>query len=823
MSDCCKVLSAQEKWLEAGFVPSEGRERVLRINERIRKCPPKMDISRARLFTEAFKASEGENLSLRWAEALLHIANNMPVYIGEDELLVGKIAGNGGRNIIMYPEIDGPYLLDVETAYKRNVSPYEIAPEDLEIVKTEIYPYWKDKSYAQTFAHALPEKTRSIIFGEDKENFSKQQYIISQTTTGRSSLNYSFDVETVLARGIGDFIREAEERLEAASASPEEYVAQGAFWEASIMSWQALSIFIKRYAEEAERLASLETNDKRQAELLQIADNCEWIAVNPARDFRSALQLQWFVLLFARLEQDVGGALGTGRMDQQLLPYYEQDIAQGKITDEEVKELFECYWLALSQIVIAKVAESFAALYEAYAHFETVVIGGQTKDGRDATNALSYLILESKRGFPTPYPDLAARIHSRTPEKFLRACIEVIKEGQGFPKLFNDEEIIPLYMAKGATRAEALNYTIAGCTESRIMNRDTYINGCATINLGAFVELVMNNGRLRALDNKQIGLATGNVTTFATFDEFMAAFKKQYDYIMYHVYVQQMVADQVKPAKLAAPYSSSLVGACRDAACDINGYVPNSIREIYVGAVGYATLIDSISNIKKLVYEDKTVSMSELQAALEADFVGYEPLQQILLNAPKYGNNNAYADSVGRDVDKILLDYLAAHHGLHGEKFSNSVVPITMHIPSGMVVGATPDGRNAGHYLSEGTSAAHGAEQCGPTAVLLSNKAVKNESYAVRTSRLLNIKLSPAAIAGEEGTQKLCALIRTWCDLKLWHVQFNVINKETLLKAKAHPEQYRDLIVRVAGYSAYFNDLSPILKDELIERAELAM
>lgn len=823
MSICCNVLSPQEEWIASGSEVADGRERVRRMIDRNRALPVGLDINRARLFTESFKETEGQNISIRWGKALLHIAKNMPLYIGEDELIVGRASGRPGRNGILYPELDGCYLLDLEHADQRPVSPFTVTPEDFKILRDELYPYWKDKTYVQAYSRALPEETRQLIFGDDPDNFSKQQYVLSQTATARQSTNYNFNIERVLKNGLKKLEQEALSELEKISDDPAQFVEHGNYWKAGAMGLRALSIFIRRYAEEAQRLAKNEENLTRKAELEQIADTCFWISENPARDFRSAIQLQWFMLMFARLEQHGGASLGTTRMDQHLLPYYKQDIANGTITDAQVKELFECYWINLSQIPLTFVPEFSAKLFEAYAHFETVTVGGQTPNGDDATNELSYLILESKRDFPIPYPDLAARIHARSPEKFVRVCAEIIKEGRGFPKLFNDEEIVPLYLSKGATMAEALNYAVSGCTEVRIVDRETYITGNANINLGAVIEMTMNRGRLKSLGNKQIGPKTADPVSCKTFDEFFDAFKTQYEFVIKHDYIQQLVADQVKATMLAAPLASNYVGACRDAAVDIHQYVPNSIRENFLDKVGYATAIDSIAAVKKLVYEDKTISMKDLVAALDADFKGYEPLQQQLLHAPKYGNADPYADEVGRMMDKIGFDYITTHHGPHGEQFSDRVVPVTIHIPAGLVVGATPDGRNAWQYLSEGTSASHGVEQAGPTAVLLSNRNVKNEGYKERAARLLNIKFSPASIAGEEGTKKLISFIRTWCDLKLWHVQFNVVNKDTLIAAQKKPEDYQDLIVRVAGYSAYFNELSPMLQTELIERAEQAI
>ncbi|MEG1246424.1 (2S)-3-sulfopropanediol dehydratase [Gordonibacter sp.] len=818
------VLTLQEQWLKGETTSNEGRERTLKINEMIRAQPVRMDIGRARLFTESMEETDGENLQIRWAKALFHIAENIPVYIEPDyELVVGKITGSLGRFGLLFPENDGPSLLELEHADQRPSSSFLVTPEDFDVIEKEIYPYWADNSFAKSYVQALPEETRKLMFGEDKNNFSKQQFVISQTTTARSSTNFNFDVAELLHRGVRGYRDEAIARLEECKIDPARYVKEGAFWEASIIACDAFSALIRRYAEAAHATADAAVDPVRKAELQLIADNCDWLVENPARDFRTAIQLQWFQQIIARLEQNVGSSLGNGRMDQVLWPYYQKDLESGTLTRAEAKELFECYWLNISQIVTMPVSESSGRLFEAYAHFETVTIGGQTSEGKDATNDLSYLIIESKSGFPTHYPDLAARVHSRSPEKFLFACAETIKEGQGFPKLYNDEEIVPLYVQKGATMAEALDYAPAGCTEARIINRETYINGGAAMNLGAIVELTMNNGRLHRFGERQIGLETGDPRTFETFEEFFNAYRAQHEFVMRNACIQQSVGDVIKPTKLAAPLSSLFVGACRDAAVDLNDYVPDSIREIFMDNVGYATLIDSVAAVKKVVYDDKAITMDELCDALDANFEGHEVARQLLLNAPKYGNDDAYADEIGYLVDGVEADFLATHRGLHGELLTNRIVPVTSHVPAGMVVGATPDGRLAGEYLSEGTSASHGCEKSGPTAVLVSNRNVKNAGAKERAARLLNIKLSPAGVAGDAGTRHLVDFIHTWCDLKLWHVQFNVINRETLVDAKAHPENYQDLMVRVAGYSAYFNDLSDRLKQEIIERAEVSL
>lgn len=815
-----QVLTAQEEIAVNEKNPLDKLSgRILKISERLRNTEVYMDIHRGRLVTESFKETEGQDIRIRWAKALKNVADHIPVVIGEDELIIGKMAGRDGKTTILFPELEGTVLPDLKLAHQRKVSPFNVTSEDYEIIMEEIYPYWKDKTYAQAFANALPVETRHVIFGDNAQNYTKNQYVINPTTASRTSMNYSHDYATILARGMKSLQEEAQDNLEKCKKDPMQYAENSAYLEASIIACEAFIIYAKRYAKYAAHLAEQEASKIRKEELERIAIDAEWVSENPATTFRQALQLQWFVMIFCRLEQHCGTSLSCGRLDQILYPYYKQDMEAGILTNEEVIELFRCIWLNFAQCINTKLGESSSKMYEAYAHFETVTIGGRTRTGKDATNELSYLILDSKRNFFSTYPDLAARIHSRTPDKFLRTCIEVLKDGQGFPKFFNDEEIVPNLIAKGVKLQDALDYNISGCTEARTKD-ETYVNGIPWINLGSIVEMALNNGRLKILGDKKIGLETGNPRNFTTFEEFYDACRKQHEFCMHHALVSQMVADQIKPSMLASPFCSVLVGACRKTCRDIHQNIDNTFREIFMDQIGVATFIDSLAAIKKLVFDDKEISMAELILALDNNFVGYEILQEKLKNAPKFGNNDAYADAIGVLYDKDVAEYLSKQQGLYGEIISRRCVPITTHIPAGAVIGATPDGRKAGQYLSEGTSPNHGAEKNGPTALLMSNSVIKHEGFPNHAAWLLNVKMNPAAVAGDEGVRKMMALIRAWCDLKLWHIQFNIINRETLIAAKKEPEKYKDLIVRVAGYSAYFSDLSPKLKDELIERTE---
>jgi formate C-acetyltransferase len=508
-------------------------------------------------------------------------------------------------------------------------------------------------------------------------------------------------------------------------------------------------------------------------------------------------------------------------MDQYFYPFYRKDIDEGRLTEKEAMELIECMWVAMAQFIDLYISPTGGAINEGYAHWEVVTVGGQTRDGRDATNDLTYLFLRSKRELPLNYPDLAARIHSRSPERYLYEVAETIKEGSGFPKLINDEEVIPLHLSKGVPFEEIFDYAVSGCTEARMPNLDTYTSGCAYINYAAAFEMALYNGRMKLYGDELIGLETGNGREFKSWDELWNAYLTQQTNFLKHAFIQQKIIIDLRAKHFATPLSSALHDLCMKNTVDLHQpHIEGGIDLGYFECIGYGTVIDSLAAIKRRVFEEKKLTMSQVMDALECNFEGHEAVRQTLLHSPCYGNNDAFADSIGRAIDKASLEYTAHYSKEVGVHLDLRYVPFTSHVPFGKVVSATPNGRRAWTPLADGSSASHGADVNGPTAVLLSNFASKNLDYRERASRLLNIKLSPKCVAGEEGTSKLVSFIRTFCDLKLWHVQFNIINKETLLAAQQEPEKYRGLLVRVAGYSAYFVDLSPDLQNDIIARTE---
>ena len=727
--------------------------RATEILKKVRESKPQIDIERGLYFTKSFQKTEGQPLILRWAKALKYYAENASIYIDENQLIVGR-SGKPGRYGILYPELDGDTLDEaIKTLPSRDVSPFDITPEDAKIITEQITPYWKGKTFHEDLAKALPRETKKLTYNGDKELTSR--YIVNETASFRSSLQWVHDYEIVLEKGFEGIKEEALERLQQLdSDSPVDQTEKRPFLEAQIITSDAIILWAERHAKLAKELSAKQRDADRKKELKIIAEICERVPRYPARTFYEALQSQWFTQMFSRIEQKTGTIISNGRMDQYLYPFYQKDIKEGRITDEQVQELFECMWVAMSEFVDLYLSEAGGSFNEGYAHWEAVTIGGTTKKGYDATNELTYILLKSKREFPLNYPDLAARIHMGSPKRYLYEVAETIKDGTGFPKLINDDEVVPILLSKGASLKEAYDYSVSGCAECRMPNRDTYTSPNAYIH-------------------------------FAT------------------------------------PLGSSLHKLCRESYKDLHQpSIPGGIDLGYFEFIGYATVVDSLSAIKKLIFEEKRLTKKELLEAVNNDFKGYEAIRQLLLHAPSYGNDDSYTDEIGQLLDLEAQKFTHKYGKELGVHMDLRLVPFTSHVPFGKVIGATPNGRFSYTPLSDGSSASQGADLNGPTAVLLSNYKTKNFDYEDHAARLLNIKLSPSCVEGENGTEKLVQFIKAWHDLRLWHLQFNVLNTETLRQAQKQPQLYKNLLVRIAGYSAYFTELSKDLQDDIIARTE---
>jgi pyruvate formate-lyase/glycerol dehydratase family glycyl radical enzyme len=815
------VLSPQEQRIRDNKGETiQGSERLQRIYNSFVNEKSSVDVQRARYFTESFKQTEGEPLVLRWAKALYHIAEKIEIYVDDDQLLLGRV-GKKGKYGLIFPELDGCFLKQfVKQAKDRTESPFEIAEEDVKIIEEEIAPYWEGKTYYEDLAHSLPEDVLKLTY--DPEDLFTSRYIVNETSSMRSALQWVHDFKYGIEVGFEQIKQDALEKISQLDEwDPEEMIDKAAFLNAIVIVSDAIILWAKRNSDAAREAAEKEENPERKAELLELSRIAAKVPRYPAESFHEALQSQWFIQLFSRLEQKTGATISNGRMDQYLYPYYKKDIEAGKINDERVKELFQCMWLGMAQYQDLYVSPAGVKFNEGYAHWEAVTVGGVDENGYDATNELTYLLLENKREFPLNYPDLAARVHAKSPEKYLREVALTIKEGSGFPKLLNDEEIIPLLLAKGADAASANDYAVSGCTEVRMPNLDTFTTPCAFINIGSLIELTLYNGRMKKYGDELLTIETGDPKDFKSWDEFFAAFEKQEKHLLKMAFRQQYVANKTRPKHFASPLGSALHALCRKECKDIHSEkIEGGIDLGYFDFIGLGTVADSLAAIKKNIYEEKLLSWDELLEALEDNFEGHEVIRQRLLNSPAYGNDDPYVDELARKVDGIGVAFANQYADKLGMYIDLRYVSQSVNVPFGNVVTATPNGRFAYTALSDGSSPTQGADTHGPTSVLLSNYRTKNTQYKNRASRLLNIKLSPASVQGEEGTQRLVAFIKAWSQLKLWHLQFNIINKETLLAARKEPQKYRNLLVRVAGYSAYYVELSPDLQNDILERTE---
>ena len=824
MTQVAEIKSPHEQRLEDNIagkedIYRESHKRVFKLLERFDGQKPAIDVERALYFTQSMAETVGQPLVLRWAKALMNVAKNITVMVQDDQLLLGRCGGHDGRYGILYPELDGDFLdIAVRDLPTRPQSPASISPEDAKIVVEQTAPFWKGRTYHEALNKALPAEVHKLTYDDPDGLISR--FIVNETSSFRSSIQWVHDYEVVLKRGFNGLKQEMEEKLAALDpASPVDQVDKRPFIEATILVCDAIVLWAKRHADAARKAAEACADPVRKAELIRMAENAEHVPANPARDFYEAVQSQYFTQMFSRLEQKTGTTISNGRMDQYFYPFYKKDMEAGILTDEKTLEYLECMWVGMAEFIDMYISPAGGAFNEGYAHWEAVTIGGQTPDGRDATNDLTYLFLKSKREFPLHYPDLAARIHSRAPERYLWDVAETIKFGSGFPKLCNDEECIPLYVSKGATFEEALDYAVSGCIEIRMPNRDTYTSGGAYTNFASAVEMALYDGKMKKYGDVQLGIQTGDARKFKSWDEFWNAYVQQHMLLLRTTFIQQYIVIQTRAKHFAQPMGSVLHALCRKHCIDLHQpQIPEGLNFGYFEFMGLGTVIDSLAAIKKLVFEDKKLTMDQLIDALEANFEGYEDIQQLLRTAPCYGNDDEYADEIGRELDRMAVSFAAKYGKEMGINNDARYVPFTSHVPFGKVVSATPNGRVAWFPLADGSSPSHGADHNGPTAILLSNHNTKNYGMRARAARLINVKFTPKCVEGDAGTEKLVQFIRTWCDLKLWHIQFNVINADTLKKAQKDPQKYRNLIVRIAGYSAYFVDLTPDLQNDLIAR-----
>jgi choline trimethylamine-lyase len=778
-------------------------KRIERLKERVLSTKPEMDLENARLLTAGFRAAEGLPLVLRKAKAFNLQCRQKTVTIWDDELIVG-CSGSKIRGGILCADSCWSVLdRELESISTRKYDPFYLKPEDKAIFEQEIKPYWQGRSNYEEWLAQIPDSTRAL-------RDHGVVYIDRKAVRGWGETTAGY--EWLIREGLTGIVKTIEEeRIKLDITRPGDY-EKDCYLQALLIVAEGISIMAKRYALEAERLAERETDSRRREELLQVAAICHHVPQHPARSFREALQSLYFYQTSIFMEQNAA-SYNPGRMDQYLWPYYQADLAAGRISRDEAQELLDCLWVKFSEPCLFQDAltAEFAA---GYPMFQNVCVGGVDDTGKDAVNELSYLILQATMDVQLYQPSLSVRYSiAKNPNSFLRKIVELISLGTGFPAFHNDDLGIIMLMNKGIPLKEAYNWNPCGCVETNLEGRLRQYTALADINLGSMVEFALSDGKNRK-SGLFISARTGDPTTFASYELFLDAVQKQIAFATRAVVAGSHVIDQIGLNR-PVPALSLTFRDCIEKGLDYawGGAKYNTGNGIIM--IGVADLINSIAAVKHLVYDTGQVQMSDLVKALDVDFEGYEPVRKMCLEAPKYGNNDPLTDQIAGEIFTFIADEIEQYSSKFG-KMTPGILPVSGNTPFGLEVGALPSGRKAWQPLADGVSPSGGTDFNGPTAVLSSVAHIPHGRFVQGT--LLNMKIEPAMFNTENGITQLMAMLKSMCSLGVYHVQFNVIDQETLLKAQRNPEKYKGLLVRVAGYTAYFTELGKDVQDEIIGR-----
>ncbi|MCP2618965.1 glycyl radical protein, partial [Candidatus Aminicenantes bacterium AC-335-A11] len=704
-----------------------------------------------------------------------------------------------------YPEICCHSIEDLEILNSRKKIPYKVDEFTFEVYKKEIIPFWKGKSIRdKIFEEMLPEWKLAYEAGIFTE-------FMEQRAPGHTVLD-----NKIYKKGFLDFkkeIRKSMEKLDFLN-DPEAYDKLEEL-RAMEIAVDALIIYAKRHAEKLKELSKQEKNPERRKELERMVEICSRIPAYPPRDFWEALQYYWFVHLGVIIELNGWDSFNPGRLDQHLYPFYKKGLEERTLTVEKAKELLEAFWIKFNNQPAPPKVGVTGEESSTYTDFALINLGGVKEDGSDAVNELSYLILDVIKEMKLVQPSSMVQISKKNPDSFLKKALEVVRIGFGQPSIFNTDAIIQELLRQGKSIEDARNGGASGCVEAGAFGKESYIL-TGYLNFPKIFEITLNNG-LDPRTGKKVGLETGDPVSFKTFDELFEAFQKQMKYFIDIKIRGNNIIERLYAEYVPAPFLSVLIDDCILKGKDYhNGGARYNTS--YIQGVGLGTITDSLTAIKYHVYDKKNITMEEMLKALKNNFRGYEKFRLILLNkTPKYGNDDDYADYIMKNVFDVFFNAVDGRPNTRGGTHRINLLPTTVHIYFGKVTGATPDGREAQEPLSEGVSPVQGADRKGPTAVI---KSVAKIDHVKTGGTLLNQKFTPSILQDDEGLDKLAKLIRTYFKLDGHHVQFNVVTAETLRDAQKHPEKYRDLIVRVAGYSDYFVDLKTELQNEIIKRTE---
>lgn len=801
-------------------------DRVKKRKEECIKAPREILFQRARSITKSWKETEAEPNRIRWAKAFAQVLEDSPIVIRDGELIVGaETKAIRGAEIV--PECN-PYdvLEALERRSHRTMSEVMMASidPDEEGIR-EVANYWIGRSVNDIVYSALKNKMGDSY--TDLIDGRKGKVAVLPDVNGTVYKTQTIFNPKVLNDGLGGIIRRAKEEKEqtinSAQFVPNSYNAifhKTVILDVIVMTCEALIKYARRHAELARKMAQEESDPVRKRELVEIAECCEWVPENPPRNFREALQFYWFIHLGLRKEAPYHSGPCPARMDQWLYPYYEKDLREGKLTRQEAAELLGLVWVKLNEMQM--VSGSYFEKEAAGSLLQQVTLGGTTKDGLDATNELSYLILEVARQIKMPQPGIYVRWHNGIDYDFMVKAIETNRDTQGgIPAFLNDRIAIRNFLASGVKYDDAVEWSAAGCLSYVISHCNLASKITAYIIVPKVLEIALNNG-IDPRTGLKVGPETGDVTEFTTIEQLYEAFWKQYDYFVDRAIKDYWVGYAAKIEHLGTPLTCIMIEDCLTRGLDVyEGGERYPELGVNFGQRGCVDVADSFAAIKRLVFDDKKITMAELMRALKANWEGYEDVRQLCLRAPKYGNDDDYVDDIFNYVslkcNEIILN---KPNPCTGKKWRVSRPALTGHYPAGEVTGALPNGRKAKTPLYDaGLSPMVGADVNGPTALIKSATKVDHIGPEM-DSLVLNMKLSPSMLRTRPSIDKMLALLKTFFDRGGWHIQFNIISREDLLEAKKNPEQWRHLVVRVAGYSAYFVDLPPAVQDEIISRTE---
>jgi formate C-acetyltransferase len=782
------------------------RARIRKLRKQSIAVRPHISPERAILLTEFYESGIANQLSIPVERALAfkHLLENKKICINEGELIVGE-RGSAPKETPTYPEICCHTLKDLETLNSRKKIPYAVDEATRKVYKEKIIPFWKGRSIRDAIFTRMSDEWKAAyeagVFTEFLEQRAPGHTALDDKIYMKGLVDFKNDITRSMQNL--DFLADAD-----ACTKQEELKAME-------IAADALIFYAKRHADLARNLARKERNTERRRELENIADVCTRVPSLAPRDFWEALQYYWFVHLGVITELNPWDAFNPGRLDQHLFPFYEKGLADGTLTKEDAGELLQAFWIKFNNQPAPPKVGVTAEESCTYTDFALINTGGVKADGSDAVNELSYLILDVVEEMRLTQPSSMVQISKKTPDRFLKRAVEIIRTGFGQPSVFNTDEIIQELLRQGKLVEDARNGGASGCVETGAFGKESYIL-TGYFNMPKVLEITLNNGA-DPKTGKKIGLETGDPAEFSSFEDLLEAFRKQLNYFVDVKIKGNNLIERLYAEHLPVPFLSLLISDCIAKGKDYNDGGARYNTD-YIQGVGLGTTTDSLTALKYHVFEKRNVTMKKMLDILRMNYSGNENLRQKFLNkTPKYGNGEDYADQVMKTVFETYFEAIDGRPNTKGGCYRINLLPTTVHIYFGKAVGATPDGRKTGEPLSEGVSPVQGADRKGPTAVIESVAKIDH----VRTGgTLLNQKFTPQLLADQTGMNKLAQLIRTYFRLDGHHIQFNVVDSNMLRDAQRHPEKYRDLIVRVAGYSDYFVDLNLDLQNEIIKRTE---